>query len=106
VSRIAAAVVSTTSQQGMPAGWATMLADAWSNRGFSDFWQHCLVAEGALDVACEPIVNLWDYAPLQLLVEEAGGACTTFTGSAPAHGASFVSTNGALHRAVVSLLGA
>jgi histidinol-phosphatase len=105
VARVADAVVSTTSQRGMPPGWQAMLAETWANRGFSDFWQHCLVAEGALDVACDPEMNLWDYAAVQLLVEEAGGRCTTFEGGAPTPGASFVSTNGALHSGVVSLLG-
>jgi histidinol-phosphatase len=47
---------------------------------------------------------LWDYAPVQLIVEEAGGRCTTYAGGVPAVGESFVSTNGALHDEVVSLL--
>ena len=53
-----------------------------------------------------PRDDMWDYAPVQLLVEEAGGRCTTFDGEAPAAGASFVSTNGVLHAEAVSLLGA
>ena len=71
---------------------------AWSNRGFGDFWQHCLVAEGALDVACDSALQLWDYAAVQLLVEEAGGRCTTFAGGPPAPGASFLTSNGARPR--------
>lgn len=105
VARVADAVVSTTSQRGMPPGWAAVVDQSWSNRGFSDFWQHCLVAEGAVDVACDPIMNLWDYAAPQLLVEEAGGRCTTFAGGPPAHGESLLSTNGAVHSEAVSLLG-
>jgi histidinol-phosphatase len=105
VTRIDDSAVSTTSARRMPAGWTEIVARAWSNRGLGDFWQHCLVAEGALDVACDSLVNLWDYAPVQLIVEEAGGLCTTFTGDPPAHGASFVATNGALHAEVAALLG-
>jgi histidinol-phosphatase len=82
------------------------LADAcWETRAFGDFWQHCLVAEGAVDVACDPVANLWDYAAVQLLVEEAGGRCTTFAGAPPVHGQSFLSSNGRLTGPVVSLLG-
>jgi histidinol-phosphatase len=106
VAALEAAVVSTTSQLGMPAGWDSLLERSWGNRGFSDFWQHCLVAEGSLDVACDSVMNLWDYAAVQLLVEEAGGRCTTFAGAAPAQDESFVSTNDVLHDEVVSLLGA
>jgi histidinol-phosphatase len=104
VASIEDASVSTTSARRMPAGWAQIVQRAWSNRGLGDFWQHCLVAEGALDVACDSVMNLWDYAPVQLLVEEAGGRCTTYSGATPEPGASFVATNGRLHDEVVSLL--
>jgi len=108
VSSIAAvedAAVSTTSARRMPPGWREIVERAWSNRGLGDFWQYCLVAEGALDVATDTVVNVWDYAPVQLLVEEAGGRVTTFAGGPPAHGASCVATNSLLHDEIVALLG-
>jgi histidinol-phosphatase len=105
VARLEDAAVSTTSARQMPSGWTEIVARAWSNRGHGDFWQHCLVAEGALDVACDRVMHVWDYAPVQLIVEEAGGRCTTFEGDAPRAGGSFVATNGVLHADVVSLLG-
>jgi histidinol-phosphatase len=104
VGRVEDSAVSATSARVMPPGWRTLVERAWSNRGFGDFWQHCLVAEGALDVACDRLLNLWDYAPVQLLVEEAGGRCTTFDGAEPVAGGSFVATNALLHDEVVSLL--
>jgi len=104
VARIEDASVSTTSARRMPPGWSEIVARAWSNRGLGDFWQHCLVAEGALDVGCDSIVAVWDYAAVRLVVEEAGGRCTTYEGGEPSGGASLVTTNGALHDAVVSLL--
>ena len=106
ITRIEDCAISTTSARRMPDGWRTIVQRAWSNRGLGDFWQHCLVAEGAIDVACDSVVQIWDYAPVQILVEEAGGRCTTFAGSEPAAGESFVATNGALHDEVVALLGA
>ena len=105
VSRVEDATVSTTSARRMPAGWTAIVMRAWANRGLGDFWQHCLVAEGALDVACDRAMNVWDYAPVQLIVEEAGGRCTTFEGAGPLAGSSFVATNGVLHEGVVALLG-
>src|SRR5438067_4066867 len=71
VERLEDASVSTTSARRMPSGWPEIVQRAWSNRGFGDFWQHCLVAEGSVDVACDSVMNVWDYAPVQLLVEEA-----------------------------------
>jgi histidinol-phosphatase len=108
VSAVAAledASVSTTSARRMPRGWSEIVQRAWSNRGLGDFWQHCLVAEGSLDVACDSVLKLWDYAPVQLLVEEAGGRCTQYDGSDPAVDGSFVASNGVLHDEVVALLG-
>ena len=105
VSQVEDATISFTSARQMPAGWSELVERAWANRGFGDFWQHCLVAEGVVDVGCDRVLQLWDYAAVQLIVEEAGGRCTTFQGDAPRPGSSFVATNGALHEDVVSLLG-
>jgi len=105
IARIEDAAVSTTSARRMPRGWTEIVRRAWSNRGLGDFWQYCLLAEGALEVATDSVMNLWDYAPVQLLVEEAGGRCSTFAGGEPAPGSSFVATNGAFHGEVVALLG-
>jgi histidinol-phosphatase len=74
------------------------------HRGFGDFWMHMLVAEGACDAACEPIVNLWDLAAVQVIVEEAGGRFTDLAGTATPDGGSAVSTNGLLHAAVLAAL--
>jgi histidinol-phosphatase len=104
VARIEDCVASTTSPRGLPEGWTELVARAWAIRGLSDFWQHCLVAEGALDVAVDGVVALWDYAGIALIVEEAGGRCTTFEGGEPTPEGSLLSTNGALHDAASHLL--
>jgi len=104
IARIEDAAVSTTSARRMPNGWRTIVQRAWSNRGLGDFWQHCLVAEGALEIACDSVMQIWDYVSVQLLVEEAGGRCTTYSGDEPAPTLSFVATNGVLHDEAVSLL--
>ncbi|MGW5052849.1 histidinol-phosphatase [Actinokineospora sp. NPDC004072] len=81
------------------------LVDAcWENRAFGDFWSHCLVAEGAIDVAAEAVVNPWDVAAVQVIVEEAGGRFTDLGGAARFDGGSALSTNGLLHDAVLDLL--
>ncbi|HEV8555922.1 MAG TPA: histidinol-phosphatase [Actinophytocola sp.] len=76
----------------------------WESRAFGDFWQHCLVAEGALDIAVEPIVNAWDVAAVQVLIEEAGGAFTDLSGEARIDGGSALSSNGHVHAAALELL--
>jgi histidinol-phosphatase len=81
------------------------LVDAcWENRAFGDFWQHCLVAEGAIDLAAEPIVNPWDVAAAQILVEQAGGRFTDLDGLPRYDSGTALSSNGLLHDAALGCL--
>ncbi|MBE9374750.1 histidinol-phosphatase [Saccharopolyspora sp. HNM0983] len=81
------------------------LVDAcWEDRAYGDFWSHCLVAEGALDLAADPIVNAWDVAPLKIVVEEAGGRFTDLTGADTITGGNALSTNSLLHGRALTLL--
>lgn len=85
-------------------GFVEFLDTVWRVRGYGDFWSYCLVAEGAVDVAVEPEVKLWDLAPLDILVREAGGRFTDLSGATGPHGGSAVATNGLLHDAVLAAL--
>jgi histidinol-phosphatase len=78
---------------------------AWHAQPFSDFWAHLLVAEGAVEVAVEHVMNPWDNAVLQVVVEEAGGRFSDLRGERRYDGGSAVSTNGLLHDEVLALLG-
>lgn len=81
------------------------LADAcWETRGFGDFWSHCLVAEGSMDIAAEAIVNPWDVAAAQVLVTEAGGRFSDLTGTPRYDAGSALSTNGLLHDETLAIL--
>ena len=79
-----------------------MLGNAWRTRGIGDFWSHMLVAEGAVDIAIEPKLAVWDMAALDIIVREAGGTFTNTAGQNGPFGGSGVSTNGALHNAVIN----
>jgi histidinol-phosphatase len=81
-----------------------MLAGAWRTRGIGDFWSHMLVAEGAVDVAIEPSLALWDMAALDIIVREAGGSFSNTAGQSGPFGGSGVSTNGVLHNQVIKEL--
>jgi histidinol-phosphatase len=74
-----------------------LLQRSWRQRGVGDFWQHVLVAEGCGELSLDPIVKPWDIAPLQVIVEEAGGRATTVTGERSIYGGSLVCSNGLLH---------
>jgi histidinol-phosphatase len=81
------------------------LTDAvWRVRAYGDFLSYCLVAEGAVDIAAEPEVSVWDLAALDVLVREAGGTFTGLDGTAGPHRGSAVATNGLLHQGVLASL--
>jgi histidinol-phosphatase len=62
------------------------------------------VAEGAVDIACEPEVSLWDLAALNVIVEEAGGRFTDLAGVDRVDSGNAVASNGLLHDQVLTAL--
>ena len=76
----------------------------WRVRAYGDFLSYCLVAEGAVDIAAEPEVSLWDLAALDIVVREAGGAFSSLAGAPGPHGGTAVATNGLLQEAVLNRL--
>jgi histidinol-phosphatase len=85
-------------------GLLELVRRSWRTRAFGDFWSYVLVAEGAVDVALEPEVSLWDLAAVQIVVEEAGGRFTDLSGTPGAEGGSALATNGLLHQAALEIL--
>jgi histidinol-phosphatase len=109
VDRLAAASLSYSSlsgweQQGRLDGFLNLTRQVSRTRGYGDFWSHMLVAEGAVDVSCEPEVSLWDLAAVAVIVREAGGTFTDLAGRSGPDGGSAVCSNGRLHAEVLRLL--
>lgn len=110
IDTLAEAQVSLAVNQGWHDLGAGLRLEEWAlgarrSRNVGDFWQHCLVAEGAIDVAVDAVgLAIYDVAAPRLIVEEAGGMFTDHTG-APSHaGPTAVSSNGALHREVLNVI--
>jgi histidinol-phosphatase len=110
VERLADAVVTYTSaadffRSGRGDAFRQLTTAAWAPRGYGDFWQYMLVAEGAVDLAVETAAEIWDLAAPQVIVEEAGGRFTDFGGAATCAGGNCVASNGRLHDDALALLG-
>jgi histidinol-phosphatase len=76
----------------------------WRTRAYGDFWSYMLVAEGAVDLAAEPELALWDMAALAPIVTEAGGRFTGLNGvDGPGQG-NVAASNGLLHDALLAAL--
>jgi histidinol-phosphatase len=74
------------------------------SRCFGGFWQHMLVAEGAIAAALDWTSKPWDLAPLILIVEEAGGRSTSASGKRTIYEGVLLSTNGRVHDEALALL--
>ena len=77
----------------------------WRTRAYGDFWSYMLLAEGAVDIAAEPELELYDMAALDIIVHEAGGRFTSLDGADGPWGGNAVATNGHLHDAAMAFLG-
>ena len=91
-------------ERGLRDNFIALTEKAWRLRGYGDFLSYCFVAEGAVDIAAEPEVSLWDLAALSVLVTEAGGQFTSLSGEDGPHGGDALASNGALHDAALSAL--
>ena len=77
----------------------------WRTRAYGDFWSYMLLAEGAVDIAAEPELELYDMAALDVIVREAGGRFTSLDGTDGPFGGNALATNGHLHEAALAFLG-
>jgi histidinol-phosphatase len=105
VRHLTDASLSVSDLEGWERGsYLDLIDSVWRVRGYGDFWSHMMVAEGCVDVAAEPELNLWDMAALVPIVLEAGGAITDWSGGSVLESVSAATTNGLLHEAVLSRL--
>jgi histidinol-phosphatase len=84
----------------------SLMRRCWRTRAYGDFWSYMLLAEGAVDLAAEPELQLYDMAALDVIVREAGGRFTSLDGTDGPFGGNALASNGHLHEAALSFLGA
>jgi histidinol-phosphatase len=101
VSRVASIGEAFISSFGVDDPFRSLVKRCDRVRDFGDFYSHMLVAEGAIDIGIDPVVAAWDMAPIQIIVDEAGGRFTDLQGNRRYDGGSGLSTNGLLHGAVL-----
>jgi histidinol-phosphatase len=79
-------------------------ARAKTSRTWGDCYGYVLVATGRADVMLDPVMNLWDCAPLLPIMEEAGGRFTDWRGKRTAAGGNAVATNRVLFDEVMRVI--
>jgi len=75
-----------------------------ARRTWGDCYGHILVATGRADVMLDPVMNIWDCAPLLPILEEAGGTFTDWRGQRTIRGGNAISTNGTLFQSVLDVV--
>jgi histidinol-phosphatase len=91
-------------ESGQGQQFVDLLRSCWRTRAYGDFWSYMLLAEGGVDIACEPNLAVHDMAACAVVVTEAGGKFTDLDGRPGPLGAGAYATNGRLHDAVLSQL--
>lgn len=88
---------------GYGSAWADLRRKAKLHRGWGDCYGHFLVATGSAEVMADPVVEIWDVAPMGVILPEAGGRFTSLKGGG-IRDRSGLSTNGRFHEEVLAAL--
>lgn len=102
---ISYASVAAWKDRGLGENFLGLLERCWRTRAYGDFYSYMLVAEGAVDMAAEPELSLWDMAALVPIVTEAGGRFTGLNGADGPLQGNAAASNGLLHGALLEALG-
>jgi histidinol-phosphatase len=73
------------------------------SRTWGDGYGYLMVATGRAEVMIDPAMKLWDAAPLQVIVEEAGGQFTDWQGRPTVYSGDAVATNGRVAGEVLAI---
>jgi histidinol-phosphatase len=97
--------ISGWEDRGLGEDLLALMRRVWRTRAYGDFWSYMLLAEGAVDIAAEPELEVYDMAALDIIVREAGGRFTSLEGHDGPWGGNALASNGHLHEAALSYLG-
>jgi histidinol-phosphatase len=83
-----------------------VIRESYHNPGFLDLYSYVCLAVGRVDAVINIGEAPWDIGAARVILEEAGGRLTDFTGAATVYGGTTLATNGKLHGALAEILGA
>ncbi len=74
------------------------------SRTWGDVFGYLLVATGRVEVMIDPVLNIWDAAAVQPIIEEAGGRFTDWHGVSRIDAGDAIGSNGLVHNSVLAIL--
>jgi histidinol phosphatase-like enzyme (inositol monophosphatase family) len=100
---LVASELDTFVPHGKAAAWERLVAGTSMQRTWGDAYGYALVATGRAEIMVDPVMALWDCAPHQVILEEAGGTFTDWRGNPTIYGGESIATNGVLFQDVMEL---
>ena len=94
----------TFAHYGKAGAWGRLIDATYIQRTWGDAYGYSLIATGRAEVMVDPVMALWDAAPLKVILEEAGGTFTDWNGKPMIHGKEAIATNGVLFQQVMDLV--
>jgi histidinol-phosphatase len=91
-------------ERGKAEAWKRLLDSTYIQRTWGDSYGYALVATGRAEIMVDPIMWLWDCAPFQVILEEAGGTFTDWKGKSTIHASESIATNGVLFDQVMQMV--
>jgi fructose-1,6-bisphosphatase/inositol monophosphatase family enzyme len=76
------------------------------SRSWGDCYGYLMVATGRAELMVDPIMNVWDAAAVQPILEQSGGTFTDWQGRRTIYSGQGVATNGLILDEVLAILGA
>ena len=96
--------LNTFAEYGRAAQWHKLVEATYVQRTWGDAYGYALVATGRADFMADPVMALWDIAPMQVILQEAGGTLTDWQGDATIYHEECIATNSHLLADVLNLI--
>jgi histidinol-phosphatase len=95
--------VDSFAKRGAAAAFDAIQQAASITRTWGDCYGYLLVASGRAEVMIDPILNVWDAAAVQPIIEAAGGTFTDWQGQSTIHAGEAIATNGCVLDEVLAI---
>lgn len=104
-TRLAGATVTTSSWEHWPeAALLGVKRSGAAMKGWGDGYGYLLAATGAVDAMVDPAAEPYDLGPMPVVIAEAGGIFTDWTGAVRIDAGTGIATNAAIHADLRALL--
>lgn len=95
--------VDTFAKRGATAAFDAFQKTAYITRTWGDCYGYLLVATGRAELMVDPILNVWDAAAVQPIIQEAGGTFTDWQGRHTIHSGEAIATNTLIHPQILAI---